>query len=107
METVKHRRPNGGKTPTGHLIPDTSTWSDLPRCIIAPTRSEDMVTISRDGEVLAWDVFTHHPVDIRRGDKVLIRGQEFTVEFTPFTWTPMTRRRGRHGTRFTATRKEG
>lgn len=107
MESIKHRRPNGGRTPAGATIPDTSPIQEIKQCKIAPTRSQDLDTVSRDGEILSWDVFTHQPKDIRRGDKVEIRGQWFDVTSTPFDWTPMSRRRSRHGTRFTATRKEG
>ncbi|MGO3084262.1 hypothetical protein [Ancrocorticia populi] len=107
MESIKHRRPNGSKTPTGAIIPDTSEIRTITGCMVAPTRTQDLATVSRDGEILSWDVFTHKPRDIRRGDKVEIRGAWFQVTETPFSWEPMRRRRARHGTRFTATRKEG
>lgn len=107
MESIKHRRPNGGKTPTGQIIPDTSPIRVIGKCVVAPTRSQDLDSVSRDGTVLSWDVFTHSSEDICRGDKVEIRGQWFEVTQVPFDWQPMKRRRSRHGTRFTATRKEG
>ncbi|AKF27008.1 hypothetical protein YH66_05270 [[Brevibacterium] flavum] len=107
MDTIRHRRPNGGKTPTGTVIPDTSAIRTISRCAVAPTLVEGIAEVSRDGEILSWDVFTHSAEDIQRGDKVEIRGQWFDVTQTPFVWAPIRRQRARTGTRFTATRKEG
>ena len=110
METVIWQRtPPIRVDPTGRPIDTPSPPPEtLQGCHVAPTRTEDLTSISRDGEIISWDVFCpRQTLDIERGDRVLVRGAWFTVTETPFAWRPKRRRRANHGTRFTATRQEG
>lgn len=108
-EIVTWRPKLAGKDKHGRVPPDPfGVPVDLVHCLVAPTRSEDLVAMTRDGEVLAWDVFAQRQVvRVSRGDQVIIRGETFVVESMPFQWVPARRRSANHGTRFTAVRQEG
>ncbi len=77
-------------------------------CLLAPTRSQDMVNTSLTGEVTSWDVFMpYQTVSLQRGQRVFARGEWFVISAVPFNWIPARRRYANHGTRFTMTRVEG
>lgn len=75
------------RSPYGALL-GYETVAEIPHCVVSPKGAtvEDGVGMV-SGEVNSWQVAAPMGTHISEGDRVLIRGEIFTVDYPPFDYS--------------------